>query len=321
VIARKEARVLFDQVTGNAQTTGIPAADAAPGGVNPTLATSPQASAASGQPAATTRHFLMCRPTHFDVTYMINPWMNPNRPVNRARAISQWEALRTVYTWLGHQVSLIEPAPSLPDMVFAANGATVINGIVLGARFLAPQRRPEGERYLDWFRDHGYPDARTPTYVNEGEGDYLFTGTHLLAGTGFRTDPRSHGEAAELFGVPVVPLRLVDPRFYHLDTALCVLDQHNVMYNPCAFAPESQRTLRRLYPDAVIATAADAAKLGLNAVSDGRNVVLAAAAVDLARQLRDRGYQPVPVDVSELLRAGGGVKCATLELRERVPSG
>lgn len=299
--------MLFDQVTGNTQPTGLPTADAAPGG-GPTR-------------SASTRHFLMCRPTYFDVTYMINPWMNPDRPVNRSRAITQWEALRAVYLRLGHQVSLITPVSGLPDMVFAANGATMINGIVLGAQFLAPERGPEGGRYLDWFRHHGYPDAHPSSYVNEGEGDYLFTGSRLLAGTGFRTDPRSHGEAAELFGVPVVPLRLVDPRYYHLDTALCVLDQHNVMYNPCAFAPESQRTLRRLYPDAVIATAADAAKLGLNAVSDGRNVVLAAAAVDLARQLRERGYQPVPVDVSELLRAGGGVKCATLELRERVTSG
>ncbi len=297
--------MLFDELTGLAESPAQ----------NPLC--HPAATPGGRERTATTRQFLMCRPTHFAVDYAINPWMDPARGVDRARAVEQWETLRGIYLRLGHEVRLIPPAPGLPDMVFAANGATVVNGQALGARFRAPERGPEGALYLDWLRAHGYPQAHAPRHVNEGEGDYLFTGETLLAGTGFRTDPRSHAEAAELFGVPVVSLRLVDPRYYHLDTALCVLDEHDVMYYPDAFSVQSQGLLRELYPDAILATAQDAAVLGLNAVSDGRNVVMAAAATTLAARLRERGFQPVPVDLTELLKAGGGAKCCTLELRAR----
>jgi N-dimethylarginine dimethylaminohydrolase len=119
----------------------------------------------------------------------------------------------------------------------------------------------------------------------------------------------------ELFGVPVISLQLVDPRFYHLDTALAVLDDTTVAYYPEAFSPGSRGVLQRLFPDAILASEADAVVLGLNAVSDGRHVVLPSAAVDLATQLRERGYVPVGVDLGELLKAGGSVKCCTLEIR------
>jgi N-dimethylarginine dimethylaminohydrolase len=137
----------------------------------------------------------------------------------------------------------------------------------------------------------------------------------LLAGTGFRTDPAAHAEAGELFGLPVVTLELVDPRYYHLDTALCVLGPNDIAYLPAAFSADSQAVLRDLFPDAVIADAEDAAVLGLNAVSDGLHVVLPLEAVALAAKLTARGYRPVPVAFSELRKAGGGPKCCTLELR------
>jgi arginine dihydrolase len=257
----------------------------------------------------------MCQPRHFDVNYSINPWMNPAKPVDTGLAVAQWERLREVYTGLGHQVELIEPVAGLPDMVFAANGATVVDGRVLVARFRYPQRVAEARAYRDWFVERGYPEVYEPEFVNEGEGDYLFDGRRLLAGTGFRTDPLSHGEAQELFGRQVVGLRLVDPRFYHLDTALAVLDEGEIMYYPPAFSPGSQRVLRELYPDAIIAGDADAEAFGLNAVSDGRNVVIPQTATGIIDQLRSRGFDPIGVDLSELHKSGGAVKCCTLELR------
>jgi N-dimethylarginine dimethylaminohydrolase len=126
----------------------------------------------------------------------------------------------------------------------------------------------------------------------------------------------AHQEAQEYLGRPVISLTLVDPRFYHLDTALFPLDGRNVAYYPEAFSPGSRAVLQRLFPSAILASEADAVVLGLNAVSDGRHVVLPTAASELADQLRDRGYEPVGVDLSELLKAGGGVKCCTLEIRD-----
>lgn len=261
------------------------------------------------------RRYLMCPPDYFEVSYAINPWMNPDTAVDVALAGRQWEALRQTYLALGHEVELIAAEPGLPDMVFAANGGLVVEGRALGARFTYAERRPEGPAYLRWLSQAGLKSAVEAVHVNEGEGDFLAVGGTILAGTGFRTDPGAHTEVQELFGVPVISLTLVDPRYYHLDTALAVLDDSNVAYFPGAFSEGSREVLRRLFPDAVLASAEDAAVLGLNAVSDGRNVVLASAAVELAQDLRDRGYNPIGVDLSELLKAGGSAKCCTLEIR------
>ncbi|MGW1174749.1 dimethylargininase [Kitasatospora sp. NPDC002543] len=272
----------------------------------------------SARPAreAVRRRYLMCRPTHFEVTYRINPWMDPAKPVDTDLAVAQWEKLRALYLELGHDVELIEPLPGYPDMVYAANGATVVDGKVLGARFRNVERSAEGPAYLDWFRANGFTALHDPEHVNEGEGDFLVAGSVILAGTGFRSTPQSHAEAQEFFGCPVVSLELVDERYYHLDTALAVLSHDEVMYNPQAFSPGSRAVLERLYPDAVQASPEDAAVFGLNAVSDGRHVVLPEAATGLALQLRERGFEPIGMDLSELLKGGGSVKCCTLEMRE-----
>jgi N-dimethylarginine dimethylaminohydrolase len=113
----------------------------------------------------------------------------------------------------------------------------------------------------------------------------------------------------------VVGLTLVDPDFYHLDTALAVLGHEEIMYYPGAFSRHSKAMLRELYPDAILATRADAYVFGLNAISDGRHVVLPQQATGLAGQLRAAGFEPVGVDLSELLKAGGAAKCCALELR------
>lgn len=282
-----------------------------------TIATAPAPVAApsSQERVATKRRYLMCEPRHFVVEYAINPWMDPSVPVDTELAVRQWRSLVDTYRRLGHEVVEIPPVDGLPDMVFAANGATVAKGRVYGAKFRYAERVPEGPAYLDWFRSAGYTETRQPSYVNEGEGDLLVAGDRLLAGTGFRTDPAAHAEAGATFGLPVVTLHLIDPRYYHLDTALCVLGRGEIAYFPGAFSAESQVVLRDLYPNAIIASDADAAVLGLNAVSDGHHVVLPVEAVSFASTLLARGYQPVPVSLSELRKAGGGPKCCTLELR------
>lgn len=272
------------------------------------------AASATRERVRTAKTFLMCRPSFFDVTYAINPWMDPALPVDRDLALAQWQSLRATYARHGHRVHVVDGRPGLPDMVFAANGGIALGGRALAAHFTFPERQGETAAYAQWFAEHGFRDVRPAADVNEGQGDFLLVGDVLLAATGFRTSLRSHHEVREFFDVPVISLELVDPRFYHLDTALCVLDETNVAYYPPAFSDASNALLRMLFPDAVIATEADATVLGLNAVSDGRNVFLTAAATDLHEVLRARGYHPVGVELSELLKAGGSVKCCTLEI-------
>jgi N-dimethylarginine dimethylaminohydrolase len=268
---------------------------------------------------ARTRHYVMCTPSHFAVEYAINPWMDPTVPVDVLRATAQWDALRHAFLALGHRVDVIDPVPGQPDMVFAANGGITVGGRSYGAKFRHPERESEAAAFADFLRDQGF-DVTEPAHVNEGEGDFLVLSSVILAGTGFRTSLEAHIEAAETLDRPVVSLQLVDPRFYHLDTALAVLDDGggdapaDIAYYPGAFSTHSRRTLRDLFPDAIEVSEMDALVLGLNAVSDGLNVVLPTAATELAATLRARGYRPVPVELGELLKSGGSVKCCTMEL-------
>ncbi|MGA5464313.1 dimethylargininase [Mycobacterium sp. NPDC050041] len=262
---------------------------------------------------ARTRHYAMTAPTHFAVEYAINPWMDTSVPVDTAVAVAQWDTLRRTYESLGHTVDLVDARPGLPDMVYAANGAVVIGDTAVVARFAHPQRAAESGAYADWLRERGFAPVHT-RHVNEGQGDLLMVGPMMLAGYGFRTDRRAHDEIAAILDVPVLSLELVDPRFYHLDTALAVLDDTTVAFYPPAFADASRAHLLEVFPDAIEVATADAFALGLNAVSDGLNVVLPAGATGFAGQLSDAGFRPVGVDLSELLKGGGSVKCCTLEV-------
>jgi N-dimethylarginine dimethylaminohydrolase len=271
-----------------------------------------EAGTASGRPART---YLMCPPTYFDIRYAINAWMNPATPVDRDRAMAEWERLRATYVSLGHTVHLLDPVESLPDMVFAANGATVVGGMVMGARFRHPERAFEADAHQRWFERHGYHRFTSATHVNEGEGDYVYAYRAMVAGHGFRTDPRAHNELHDAFGLPVISVELVDPRFYHLDTALCVIDSFTAAYYPGAFDEDGLLKLKTLFPELIEATERDALAFGLNAVSDGRHVVIPHDAVSLSEKLTERGYEVIPVEMTELRKAGGGPKCCTLELR------
>lgn len=263
---------------------------------------------------ATTQHYLMCPPTYFAVDYSINPWMDLSQPVSPELAQRQWKDLHDLYGRLGHDVSLIPPIDGLPDMVFAANGALVIGELGYAANFTFPERIPEGPAYRDWLADQGIRMTQ-PSTVNEGAGDFRPVRDLVLAGCGFRTDRASHDEVSRLFGRTVFSLELIDPYFYHLDTALLVLDDDTVAFLPEAFSTESRTRLRELFPGAIEATTEDAALLGLNGVSDGSNVVLVKGTSTLADRVAELGYQVFEVDLSEFRKAGGGPKCCTLELQ------
>jgi N-dimethylarginine dimethylaminohydrolase len=259
------------------------------------------------------RRYAMTPPTYFAVEYAINPWMDTSAPVDVATAQAQWEDLRQTYLRLGHHVDLVEPVPGLPDMVYAANGGFVAHDVAIVARFRFAERAGEARAYADWMSSVGFAPVTT-RHINEGQGDLLMVGEMVLAGYGFRTDLRAHPEISAALRMPVVSLELVDPRFYHLDTALAVLDDHTIAFYPPAFSEAAQDQLHALFPDAIVVGSADAYVLGLNVVSDGLHVVLPSAATGFAAQLREAGFEPVGVDLSELLKGGGSVKCCTLEV-------
>ncbi|MDX1509864.1 MAG: arginine deiminase family protein [Nitriliruptorales bacterium] len=260
------------------------------------------------------RRFLMCPPRHFEVTYAINPWMDPDQPTDPQLAASQWRTVVDAYEGLGHEVLIVEPVPGLPDMVFTANIGFSLGDTVLLSRFRHAERHDEIPAARAWFEAHGWRSVHQAAASFEGEGDAVLVGDRIVAAVGPRTDREAHEELAEAFGLPVVSLELADPRWYHLDTAFAAVTDDLVAWYPRAFTPDSQRIITSLFPQHLVASEHDAGWLGVNLVSDGHNVLVARQAERLIGQLERRGLVVHPVDVSEFRKSGGGIKCVTLDL-------
>lgn len=235
--------------------------------------------------------------------------------VDQAKSQEQWDNLVAVYKELGFRVELIDPVEHLPDMVFTANGGLVIDGKVMLARFRYPERQGETLHFKRWFNHHGLQRMYLPKHDFEGEGDCLFSHDVVFAGSGFRSSVYSHPEIEKYFGKKVVRLKLVDDRFYHLDTCFAPLDEKTVMFFPGAFDAPSRELIKENFERHIEADEPSAEAFGLNAVSNGKQVVLSSAAEGLMKTLREHGYEPIPVELGEFKKSGGGAKCLTLELR------
>jgi len=261
------------------------------------------------------RRYLMCPPAHFDVTYAINPWMDVAVKVDRARAQRQWDALVATLRDAGAQVDTLEPHPDHPDLVFTANLGLVDGDTFVAARMRHPERREEPAHAAGWFREHGYSVRQlSEDVVQEGAGDGLpFEGT-LVGGYRTRSSASSYVDLARLSDARILPVELVDERFYHVDIVFCPLDCRSALLAPTKLDADSVRLVEELVPDLILLSDEEAEAFSANAVVVGRTVVMAACSPRLDGELRARGFTPVVVDVSEFLKAGGGPRCLTLAL-------
>jgi N-dimethylarginine dimethylaminohydrolase len=258
---------------------------------------------------------LMCRPDHFGVEYEINPWMHVADQVDRPRAARQWDALHRAYTDLGQDVVLAEPVDGLPDMVFSANAGVVWDGTAVLSRFRHPERQGEEPYWERAFEQQGFEVVKPPRELPfEGAGDALFVGDTLFAGYGFRTDRESHRFVGRALGVDVVSLELVDPRFYHLDTCFCPLNEQTVIFAPDAFSPRSARTIRKLVAHVIEVPSEVAAGFACNAIALGNRVISSTAAEHLGPQLHAEGFETTALPMTEFMKSGGGVRCLSLPL-------
>ena len=258
---------------------------------------------------------LMCAPDFFDIEYEINPWMHEDNPVVPSKAREQWDGLRRIYSQLGWNVQLLEPVQGLPDLVFTANSGLVYDNKVVLPHFRHPDRQGETEKFRKWFENAGYTNLYSPKYDFEGEGDALIWNDVIFAGYPLRTDKRAHIELADFLDATDVSLQLIDPRFYHLDTAFTIVDKDTVALYPKAFSEESIASVHNLVPNVIEATDQDALAYGLNAVSDGKHIVVPEGATHVMDRFRELGLEVFPCPISEFQKSGGGVKCLTLELR------
>lgn len=277
----------------------------------------------------TRSRLLMCRPEHFGVVYAINPWMNPRDWEQEERALAaqsrrEWMQLRHALAGLGAKIELVPAASGVPDLVFTANSAVVLDRKALLARFRYPQRRGEESHYRDAFRSlqaRGLIDSiriLPDDIVLEGAGDCVWDGTRQMfwLGYGPRSDAAAQAVVEKTFGVETLTLELRDPRFYHLDTALCPLPRGDVMYVPEAFTAEGRAAIRDNVPKVqrIEIGIKDACQLAANAVCIGETLVMSGCSERLRAQLEGRGYAVTTVPLGSFLRSGGAAFCLTLRL-------
>lgn len=267
--------------------------------------------------------FLMCAPDHYDVDYVINPWMEGNiHKSSRDRAVEQWNGLFHVLKERAI-VDLVKSQPGVPDMVFTANAGLVLGDTVVLSRFFHKERQGEEPFFKQWFEEQGYTVHELPKDLPfEGAGDALFDreGRWLWAGYGFRSELDSHPFIAKWLDIEVLSLRLMDERFYHLDTCFCPLTDGYLLYYPPAFDSYSNRLIEMRVPahKRIAIEEGDAVNFACNAVNINRVVVMNKVSSDLKQQLTAAGFEVVETPLTEFLKAGGAAKCLTLRVTEPV---
>jgi N-dimethylarginine dimethylaminohydrolase len=274
-----------------------------------------QSSRGGFDPASRQPQILMCPPDYYGIEYEINPWMSRQKQPDRELAASQWIALRQAIEEAGARVLLLEPASGLPDLVFTANAAMIFRRQAVLARFRFPQR--QGEESLDqaWLAAQGFAVHRLPAEVFfEGAGDALFCGDTLVAGYRIRSDVVGHQQIAALFDCRVIPLELVDPYYYHLDTCFCPLAPGVATYYPPAFDDYGRRALAEAMDELIPVSPEEARRFACNAVVVGRTVITNTGCPELHAALRERGFEPRETALDEFVKAGGSAKCLTLRL-------
>ena len=266
---------------------------------------------------------LMCAPDHYDVDYVINPWMEGNiHKSSQDKAAEQWSKLNFVLNDIA-KVELVKGQPGVPDMVFTANAGLVLGENVVLSRFFHPERQGEEPYFKQWFEDNGYNVFELPKDLPfEGAGDALLDreGRWLWAGYGFRSELDSHPYIAKWLDIEVLSLRLIDDRFYHLDTCFCPLTGGYLLYYPAAFDSYSNHIIEGRVPESkrIAIAEADAINFACNTVNVNQKVVMNKASKELQQRLNDAGFEVIETPLTEFLKAGGAAKCLTLRLNEPV---
>lgn len=257
----------------------------------------------------------MCRPEHYGVEYEINPWMNRQREVDHPLAVQQWDRLRDVLIGAGAEIELLPAVAGLPDLVFTANAALIHGRSAILSHFRHPQRQAEEPHDAAWFSAHGFETRRMPREHHfEGAGDALFCGDTLVAGYRIRSDALSHQLVAKMIGQRVIPVELVDPYYYHLDTCFCPLTPTTAIYYPAALDDYGRQALAESIDELIDVAADEAVAFACNAVVVGRHVVTNVGCPRLHAELKSRGFEPVATPLGEFVKSGGSAKCLTLRL-------
>ena len=261
---------------------------------------------------------LMCPPDFFDIEYSINPWMDTRDRAADSKT-DQWNQLKVTFENLGVTVKLMQPQKGLPDLVYIDAGV-LMDKTFIPSNFMYPERQPEREHFRTGFAENGYEILDLPdTFTFEGHGDTLWAGKRLYIGYGFRsTLEAADAIAKELHKrrpeVEVVPLKLTDERFYHLDTTFCPLNDRQAMYFKGGISAEAEEAILSQFEEVFEVSEEDAKKFACNAVVIGDQVVIPAGTDETCEKLQALGFTTHQVPMTEFIKGGGACKCLSMEV-------
>ncbi len=254
----------------------------------------------------------MCKPLYFDtLDYIINPWMSPGT-INKDQALLQWTQLVEIYKNQGIHVEIIDQQKGNPDMVFAADQGIVQGKNVLLSRFWCDERKIETTHYEKWFTENGYDIQYLPDNIYfEGNGDSHIWNNKLFIGIGYRANKKTCDAVSKLLNIEVIPLEIIDPKFYHLDVGFFSLNNDTVFYYPPAFSKKSRGVLKKLVPNLIEFSKVEAYGFCANSIVTDKYVIHQAGNPTFQKKLEDLGYISLQVDVGEFMKSGGGIHCLT----------
>lgn len=271
----------------------------------------------------------MVSPRYFDVLTAQNKHMMDEsgalKKVDHDLALQQWEQLKNVYLSLGLELCVLEGVPGEHDMVFCANSSLVVKNKVFLSKMKNPERQGETAHYKKFYNELGYQvfDFRENwgnlSFEGCGDAYYLEERNLLIAGHGFRSDKKAYDliiQELDLARENILYLKLIDERFYHLDTAFVVLNENTVACVRAAFDEESFQRLGKIFKNVILIEEEEAIEaFAANCFCpDKKNVVINQGATKFCQILKEYGFHPIEVNTSEFMKSGGSVYCMTQKL-------
>ncbi len=262
------------------------------------------------------KQIIMCPPEYYDIEYSINPWMDTNNKVKKKEAQKQYNNLKEAFRKAGAEINELTPVKNLPDMVFACNAGYAESDIFVKANFKAQQRKREAEAAEKYFKQKNYRVFSLPeNIIFEGEGDIIRTQSKYFLGWGQRSDLMAKDYIEDITGKEFIPLELIDPYFYHLDTCFGPINDELVVINEKAFSEDSLTKIYDRFQHVISANETDNSVLACNLVVLGKNVFIGkGTSEELKNEIRKFSYNVIENDMSEFLKGGGSVKCLSLEI-------
>ena len=268
-----------------------------------------------GQPLEWGRRYLMVRPDHFRIDYVINPYMSTQDQPDPALALKQWDSLRQAIVDAGGAVEVLAQRADSPDMVYAMNlGLATADGRAMLSHMRFEPRRKESLTAAEWFTGHGFALGRTgsdgvgPHFES---GDAFVFGDSLVVGHGPRTEADALKHFATEWNIRVRGLRIAHEGMYHLDLPFCPVDSTHAMVYPPAFDAAGQAELFGIVPDPIVLTDDEAFAFSANSIVVNETIIMPACSPRLRDILTTLGLRVVVLDLSEFHKGGGSIRCLT----------